>query len=199
MIRSSQRLWYWGSTQFLVLGMTLFVGWAGLVRCWGVEGKSNRPSTAPSETASSAKAGVEGKSDDSPWADQIKEITFDDLKLDLKKGKEYDASLLTEKVKQLVGKHVRIRGFLYPSFKQSGITQFVLVYDDCPPVDNCIIVEMVPPNTIDYVVHAIDVEGIFSIRELIAPDGKVHAIYHMDGKEVRLVPGVRAPRSKCGC
>jgi hypothetical protein len=199
MIRSSQRLWYWGSTQFLILGMTLFVGWAGLVRCWGDEGKSNRPSTAPSETASSAKAGVERKSDDSLWADQIKEITFDDLKLDLKKEKDYDASLLTEKVKQLEGKPVRIRGWIYPSFQAKGITRFALVYDDCYLVDNCIVVEMTPPATIDYVVHAIDVEGIFSIRELTAPDGKVHAIYHMEAKKVRLVPEVRAPRSRCGC
>lgn len=199
MIGRSRWLGFLGSARYFALAVML-LGFVSF-RCWAGEGEGDRPAVDLPRAASSSKAGVERKSDDSPWAEQIKEITFDDLKLkiDLKKRADYDSSLQTEKVKQLEGKPVRIRGFLFPSFKQSGITQFVLVYDDCPPVDNCVIVEMVPPNTIDFVVHAIDVEGIFSIRELKGPDGNVLAIYHMDGKKVRLVPGVRPPRSKCGC
>src|SRR5262245_33336943 len=165
MIQRSDRLWFQTSILCLVLGTTLFVGWAGLVvRCRGDEGKKDSASTDKPKTASDAKAGIDKKSGDAPWADSIKEITFDDLKLDFTEKKDYDASLLTEKVKQLEGKPVRIRGWIFPTFKQNGITQFVLVYDDCLSVDNAIIVEMTSPATIDYVLHAIDVEGIFSIR-----------------------------------
>jgi hypothetical protein len=199
MIRSSHRLWLRASAPCLVVGMTLLVDWAGLVRCWADAGKSKRPSTGPSAPASVAKPAVGSEAIASPEMAGVRQITFDDLKLDLKKNKGYDSSLLTARVKQLEGKSVCIRGFLYPTHQQSEITQFVLMYDDCPPVDHCIVVEMAPPSTIDFVVHAIDVEGVFSIRELKGPDGKVHAIYHMEGKKVRPVPGILAPPSRCGC
>jgi hypothetical protein len=47
--------------------------------------------------------------------------------------------------------------------------------------------------------HAIDVEGVFSLREYKTPEGKVIAIYRLEGKKVELVPGVKPPRSKYGC
>ena len=49
----------------------------------------------------------------------VKEVTFDDVKLELKKGDAYDASALTPKVKKLDGKAIRIRGYILPSFQQN--------------------------------------------------------------------------------
>src|SRR5476651_2718529 len=60
----------------------------------------------------------------------VKSVTFDDVKLELKKGDPYDASLLTPAIKNLDGKQIRIRGYILPGFQQSGITNFVLVRDN---------------------------------------------------------------------
>lgn len=121
-----------------------------------------------------------------------KDVTFDDIKLELKKGDPYDASYLTPKVKDLDGKAIRIRGFILPSFQQSGIKQFVLVRDnqECcfgpgALLHDCVLVEMIAPASATFTTRPVSVEGKFSVRELKGPDGKHLAIYHLDGNEVR--------------
>jgi len=59
-----------------------------------------------------------------------KDVTFDDVKLELKKGDPFDPALLTPKIKDLDGKAIRICGYSLPSFQQTGIKQFVLVRDN---------------------------------------------------------------------
>ncbi len=122
----------------------------------------------------------------------VKEITFDDIKLDLKKGDPYDSSILTDKVKSLDGKSIRIRGYILPSFQQTGIKQFILVRDNMECcfgpgalLHDCIVVEMLPPESATFTVRPVSVEGNFSIRELKGPDGNYLAIYHLDGKQVK--------------
>jgi hypothetical protein len=44
---------------------------------------------------------------------------------------------------------------------------------------------MVPPATTEFSTRAVSVEGKFSLRELIGPDGKHLAIYHLDGNAVK--------------
>ena len=39
--------------------------------------------------------------------------------------------------------------------------------------------------TTDFSVRPVTVEGIFTIRELLGPDGKHLAIYHLDGQSVK--------------
>jgi hypothetical protein len=128
-----------------------------------------------------------------PGPQGVKEITFDEVKLELKKGDPYSSSLLTDKVKAIEGKPIRIRGYILPSFKQEGITQFVLVRDNMECcfgpgalLHDCILVEMLAPATATFTVRPVSVEGTFSIREVKDPtSGKHLAIYHLDGKEVK--------------
>jgi hypothetical protein len=122
----------------------------------------------------------------------FKEVTFDTIKLDLKKGDPYAPALLTDKVKQLDGKQIRIRGYILPSFQQTGIKQFVLVRDNMECcfgpgalLHDCILVEMTPPATAEFTVRPVSVVGTFSIRELKGPDGNYLAIYRLDGSEVK--------------
>lgn len=122
----------------------------------------------------------------------VKSVTFDDVKLELKKGDPYDPAALTPKVKELDGKAIRIRGYILPSFQQSGIKQFVLVRDNMECcfgpgalLHDCILVEMVSGATTTFTVRPVSVEGTFSIREVKGPDGKHLAIYRLDGKEVK--------------
>jgi len=122
----------------------------------------------------------------------VKSVTFDDVKLELKKGDPYDSTALTPKVKELDGKTIRIRGFILPSFQQTGIRQFVLVRDNMQCcfgpgalLHDCILVEMASGATTTFTVRPVSVEGTFSIREVKGPDGKHLAIYRLDGKEVK--------------
>jgi len=198
MMTHSKRLWFWGSVQPLVVGAVLVVG-AGQVCCWADESKSNLPSTdLPKTTPNSAVAANALAVALSPTPG-IEQLTFADLKLNLKKNQPYDPSLLPVKLKQLEGKTVRILGWMLPAHQQSGITQFVLTYNSDYIVDNAVLVEMTPPVTVKYAVHAMNVEGTFSLREVKGPDGKVIAIYHLEGKKVQLIPDLRMPPSKDGC
>ncbi len=145
-------------------------------------------SAAATATTTTAAKDAGGK----PAGDAAaKDVTFDDVKLELKKGDPYDSSLLTAKVKDLDGKPIRIRGYILPSFKQNDITQFVLVRDnqECcfgpgALLHDCIIVDMLPPASTSFVTRPVSVEGTFAIRELKI-DGKYLAIYHLDGKAVK--------------
>lgn len=124
--------------------------------------------------------------------ERTSDISFDDLKFEMKKGDPFERSMLTEKIEALEGKPIRIRGFILPSFQQAGITQFVLVRDNMSccfgpgaALYDCIIVEMKPGKSTDYSLYPVAVEGTFSIREVADADGKTVAIYHLDGESVR--------------
>src|SRR5215212_1719661 len=116
----------------------------------------------------SGVAGAAEKADDA--ADKVKGISFDDIKLDLKKDQPFKQELLTSAVKKLDGKVVRIRGYILPSFQQSGIKQFVLVRDNMEccfgpgaALHDCIVVEMSAGTTTDFTVRPVTVEGKFSV------------------------------------
>lgn len=130
------------------------------------------------------------------------EINFDDLKFPIEVDQAFDKSMLTESVKSLDGMKVRLRGYILPTtlFKQTGIQQFVLVRDNqqcCfgpgAALFDCVIVDMVPGETIDFAVRPITVQGKLTIdTESYAhpggkgPRGTSHfAIFHIDGESVQ--------------
>ncbi|HUY93260.1 MAG TPA: DUF3299 domain-containing protein [Pirellulales bacterium] len=120
------------------------------------------------------------------------DITFDDIKFDIQPDEAFKRSMLTEKIEKLAGKPIRIRGFILPSFQQTGLTQFVLVRDNLSccfgpgaALYDCIVVEMKPGKSTDFNLYPVAVEGTFSIQELKDPDGTALAIYHLDGESVR--------------
>ena len=123
---------------------------------------------------------------------QVREITFDDLKLPLEKGEPFDRGILPPAVDALQGQRVRIRGYILPSFQQRGITQFVLVRDnqECcfgpgAALHDCVVVRMRPGKTAEFSIRPVAVAGTFKIDELRAPDGSQLAIYALDGDEVK--------------
>jgi hypothetical protein len=79
-----------------------------------------------------------------------------------------------------------------PTAQKRGIKQFVLVRDnqECcfgpgAAIYDCILVEMQPGNTAEFSIRPVAVEGTFNIEEILGPDGKHLAIYHLDGESVR--------------
>jgi hypothetical protein len=138
------------------------------------------------------------KAKDAPAASQSAaklprlDITFDTIKLDMKKEDPFKKSLITPKIHELEGRKVKLRGYLLPSFQQTGLTQFVLVRDNMEccfgpgaALYDCVVVEMQPGRSTDFTIRPVAVEGVFAVREMLDPDGKPLAIYHLDGEAVR--------------
>ena len=148
-------------------------------------GQAAIASEAPAAVAEDAEAKPPGSED------QTIPITFDDLKLEMEKDTVFDPSLLTERVKQLDGRRVRVRGFIFPSvFQQTGITSFPLIKNlQCKfgpggQAHHIVLVEMKPGLSTDFTVRPIAVEGILSVKPWAGPDGNTWALYHMLGEAV---------------
>ncbi len=123
------------------------------------------------------------------------EITFDDLKFDIEKGDKFKRELIPKSVESLGGRKVKLRGYILPAtlFKETDIEQFVLVRDnqECcfgpgAALYDCVIIEMVPGKTTDFVTRPVTVEGKFKVQEYAYPDGSGHfAIFKIDGEAVK--------------
>ena len=123
---------------------------------------------------------------------RLKDISFDDVKFDIAKGAVFKRVMLPKDVEALDGQLVRIRGYMLPSFQQSGIKKFVLVRDNMEccfgpgaAIYDCIIVEMQGASSASFSVRPIAVEGVFSVSEFKGPDGKHLAVYAIKGRNVK--------------
>ena len=120
------------------------------------------------------------------------DISFDDIKLDLKKGDPFSRDLLPTRVTALEKTPIRIRGYILPSFQQTGLTQFVLVRDNMECcfgpgalLHDCVVVRMKPGKTASFSIRPVAVTGTFRVEELRGPDGRHLAIYALDGEDVQ--------------
>jgi hypothetical protein len=121
-----------------------------------------------------------------------RDISFDDVKLDIQKGDPFSRDLLPKRVTALEHGRVRIRGYILPSFQQTGLTQFVLVRDNMEccfgpgaALHDCMVVRMVAGKTANFSIRPVAVTGTFRVEELWGPDGKHLAIYALDGENVQ--------------
>ena len=130
------------------------------------------------------------------------EINFDNLKFDLEKDAPFEDEMLTDEVRKLNDKKVKLRGYILPStlFKETNIEEFVLVRDnqECcfgpgAALFDCVIIKMVPGKTTDFVTRPVTVEGKFKIDTESykypggkGPRGASHfAIFQIDGESVK--------------
>jgi hypothetical protein len=122
----------------------------------------------------------------------IRDISFDDIKFEMEKGAPFTRDLLPQRVTDLERQRIRIRGYILPSFQQTGLSQFVLVRDNMEccfgpgaALYDCVVVRMQPGKTADFSIRPVAVAGTFRLEELRGPDGKHLAIYALDGEDVR--------------
>ena len=122
----------------------------------------------------------------------LRDISFDDVKLEMQKGDPFSRDLLPTRVTALENTRVRIRGYILPSFQQTGLTQFVLVRDNMEccfgpgaALHDCVVVRMLPGKTAAFSIRPVAVTGRFRIEELRGPDGRHLAIYALDGEQVQ--------------
>jgi hypothetical protein len=118
--------------------------------------------------------------------------TFDDIRFDIKLDDKFRREMLTEPIEEMFGQRIRIRGFILPTAQKSGLREFVLVRDnqECcfgpgAALYDCIFVQMQPGKTAEFSIRPVAVEGTFGFKEIIGPDGRHLAIYHMEGERAR--------------
>ena len=114
------------------------------------------------------------------------EITFDDLKFNIAVGQPFERTMLTPRVEELLGKKVRLAGYILPAFKQTGLKQFVFVRDNMQccfgpgaALYDCIYVEMNQGKSTNFSIAPVYVEGTLSIQERRGLEGEFLAIYHL--------------------
>ncbi len=113
-------------------------------------------------------------------------VTFDDVKFEIEKNDDFSRQILTDKINNFEGKRIKIRGYIRPSFKQTGIEKFILVRDnqECcfgpgAMIYDCMIVGMKKGTATEFTTRPITVEGDFYLKEFEGPDGKLWAIYRL--------------------
>ncbi len=153
--------------------------------------------TKPSKPIQDDSKSADSSSDsDSATSDEARkknfELTFDDLKFEMEKGSKFDRSLLTDKINSYNNNTISVRGYIRPSFSQSGLTKFIFVRDnkECcfgpgAALYDCILVRLTKGSTTDFTVRPVTIEGTFSLKEYNGPDGKVWSIYRMNDTEVK--------------
>ena len=100
--------------------------------------------------------------------------------------------MLTPKIESYENRTVRLRGYIQPTFRQSGIKKFVFVRDnkECcfgpgAALFDCVLVTLKKDTKAEYTVRPITVEGKVSLAEYYGADGKVWAIYRMNNAAVK--------------
>lgn len=119
-------------------------------------------------------------------------ITFDDIKFEMEKGDRFTRDMLTDSINDLVGKRLKLKGYIRPSIKQRGLTKFIFVRDDkecCfgpgAALYDCVLVTLEKGLSSDFTVRPITVEGEFYLKEFEGPDGKIWAVYRMKNGKVK--------------
>ena len=110
----------------------------------------------------------------------------------MKKEEPFERKMITPTIEKLTNTKIRLRGYILPSFQQSGLTQFVLVRDNMQccfgpgaALFDCIVVKMEDGKSTDFTTRPVAVEGVFSIDELRGPGDKCLAIYHLQAEKVQ--------------
>ena len=117
------------------------------------------------------------------------DVNFDDIKLNLKQGEKFRAALLTKKAKDFDGKAISIRGYMSPSFKADGITEFVLMRNmECKfgvdAAHHFLRVRIVEGKSTSYTIRPITVIGSFKIKQFKVGK-KTWAIYELNDVSIK--------------
>ncbi len=133
-----------------------------------------------------------GKTDASATSPQEFDLTFDDLKFEMEKGDDFDRTMLTEEINSYHGATIKVRGYIRPSFSQSGLTKFIFVRDnkECcfgpgAAIYDCVLVRLKKGLETEFTVRPVTIEGTFALKEYKGPDGKVWSIYRMTDVEIK--------------
>jgi hypothetical protein len=105
------------------------------------------------------------------------------------------AADLPDTARELDGRSVLLKGYIYPGKQQHGITQFLLVRDqgDCcfggnPKITDRVLVQLddpAHPKGIDFSPRLTKIAGKFVVRPTISPGLDGGVLYHLEAAFVR--------------
>lgn len=166
-------------------------GWAAIAFVGCSSQPTSEVSSLGGELPGGAQASASSVVVEEKQAARTLDQTFDDIKFDIEPGDPFDRSMLTDSIRDLDGRVIRIRGYILPTARQRGIRQFVLVRDnqECcfgpgAALYDCLLVTMNADKTAEFSVRPVAVEGKFTIEEFYGPDGTPLAIYRLAGDSV---------------
>ena len=120
------------------------------------------------------------------------DLTFDDLAFDMKKGSKFERSMLTPKINSYHNSTVKLRGYIRPSFKQSGLTKFIFVRDnkECcfggnAAIFDNVLVKLAKGTKTDFTVRPVTIEGKMYLKEYKGVDGRIWSIFRMSDVKMR--------------
>jgi len=146
----------------------------------------SKPESGGQRTASASSSG--GDSLPPPIvrpSDGVVDISFDDIKLPIQEDIVFRPFMLTDRVRELDGKRIRISGYMLPDTKTRGITEFVLLKNtECKfgpggQADHLLSVKMVAGEDTRFRDDPISVEGTLTIKPFQGPDGNTWSIYDL--------------------
>jgi hypothetical protein len=121
---------------------------------------------------------------------QVLEITFDDVNLGMKEDMVFRPWLITDRVKELDGRRVRIKGVLLPDATGEGIKEFILLKNvECKfgpggQADHLVNVKLKKDVTTSFTGdRPISVEGVFRVVPFQGPDGNTWKIYDLEAAD----------------
>lgn len=117
-------------------------------------------------------------------------ISFDDVVLGIKANLVFYRSMLSPRAKELEGKMVTIRGYIYGdgAFTNDGIKDFALlrntecVFGPGGPADHVIHVVMSGDASAKYTTGPVTVTGLLTVKPYTGFDGNTWAIYHIQAR-----------------
>jgi hypothetical protein len=122
---------------------------------------------------------------------EVHQISFDDLNCSMQADIQFRPWMLTDRVKELDGKRVRIAGYMNPTDKQKGITEFILLRNtECKfgpsgQADHLIQVKLNKGVTASYSIGPLEVVGTLVVNPYTGPDGNTWSIFDMTGESAK--------------
>jgi hypothetical protein len=111
---------------------------------------------------------------------------------DLQPAEGEEATRVPDSAREMDGRDVLLKGYIYPGKQQHGLVQFLLVRDqgDCcfggnPKITDRVLVQLADPAGIDFTPKLTKVAGRFRVQPAGTADLQGGVLYHLDAASVR--------------
>lgn len=119
-------------------------------------------------------------------------VEWERLEMPLGEDNHFEPWMVSGRVKELVGKRVRVQGFMYAGglSQRGNIREFPLIrelgceFGKGAPAWHVIMVELEGKRRTEYKAEQVTVEGILRVRPYNGTDGKTWSVYFLEGTNV---------------
>jgi hypothetical protein len=120
-------------------------------------------------------------------------LSFKDVEFEIEKGGDFEDEMLTDKIRALVGRRIKISGYMYSTEFEDGLENFILIQNaSCPfggpeaLVYHNMLVNLKDGETTSYTTDAVTVEATLSIQPFPADRDEIElSIYSLSGATMK--------------